>query len=219
MNTRKTGPALNRLTSKKQSSFVTHAMTVAVMVLLIMPVCGRATDFKDLLSGKACPLSMKLSDLNSEWRRITVCAAGSVSGNISVSVSGNQASSSSQNNVAELIGKRNYITRGQTVSANGQVYLVAYHLPGGGLDLQALIQAIATKTPPQTATLTPESTLPLSLLDVKSMGSLDDIRAFDIKREIAESERLVRTITAVLKSASAASTNNPIPTAKDKSNK
>ena len=219
MNTREKEPTSNHLTSKRLPSFVSHAAIVAVLLTLIPPVSCRGADFKDLLSGKTCPLTVKLGDLDKDWRRISIRSGGSVSGNISVSVSGNQASSSSQNNIAELIGKRNYLTRGRILSANGQVYLVAYHLPGGGLDLQALIQAMGTKSPLEAAILNPESILPLSLLDVKSMGSLDDIRPYDMKREIAESEKLVRTISNILKTATGGTTNSATPPSQDKSGK
>jgi len=70
-----------------------------------------------------------------------------------------------------------------------------------------LIQALATKTPPATNTLTAETLLALSLLDVKCIGSLEDIRAFDLKGEIVESEKLARIVEAALKSASGSQTN------------
>ena len=54
--------------------------------------------------------------------------------------------------------------------------------------------------------------------DVQSLGSLEDIRAFDMNREIAESEKLDRAISSALKAAGGASTNNPT-VAPDKSGK
>ncbi len=182
---------------------------VAVLLTLASPNSSCGADMQNPLSGKNHPLTVKLGNLNDDWRRFTVHPSGSASGNISVSVTGSGGSSgSSQNNIADLSGSRTYLTQGQTVSAHGQVYLVAYRMPGSGLDIPALIQALATKTPPAPTPLTAETMLPLSLLDLKSIGSLEDIRAFELKREIAESQKLAETIANALKAAVAGSTNN-----------
>jgi hypothetical protein len=198
------------------------AVRTAILLLLTLPVAARGADLTDLLSGKTIPLTVTLGGLDKSWRRITLPAAGSASGNISISVTvggtSGGTSGSSQNNVADLPGSHSYLTTGQTVTAHGEVYLVAYRLPGAGLDLSALIQAIATKAPPATSTLTPDSTLSLSLLDVKSVGNLEEIRPFDLNREIAESEKLSRTIAATLKAAGGTGTNSP-PASPDKSGK
>jgi hypothetical protein len=201
----------------KTPSSAIRAMKVATLLMLILPACSWGADFQNLLSGKTHPLTVKLGSLQSDWRRFTIHTAGCASGNISVSVSGHSGpSSSSQNNVADLTGSKHYLTQGKTVAAAGQLYLVAYRLPGSGLDLSGLIQAVATKAPPTPVLLTPETTLPLSLLDVKSLGILDDIRAFDLKREIAESEKLAQTIANALKSAGGGDKKNAEPPAQDK---
>ena len=194
------------------------AMLISAILLLAAPVSSPGADFVELLSGKTFPLSVKLGELDSQWRRITLQSAGSANGNISVSVSGNGTSGSSQNNIADLAGNKLYLTKGHTVSVNDQTYLVAYRLPGGP-DLQAMIQAMATKSPAAVTALTAERALPLALLDVRSMGSLDQVRAFDLKREIAESEKLVQTFQTVLKAASAGSTNSAAQPAANKSGK
>ncbi len=173
-----------------------------MMLLLLGLLSAGAIDFSELLAGKHCPLSIKLGELDKKWRRFTIHSSGTASGNISVSVTGSGGNSgSSQNNVADLSGSRKYLTTGQTVNAGGRVYLVAYRFPGGELNLPGLIQAIATKSPPISALLTPDSILPLCLLDLASLGSLDDIQAFELDREIAESNQLFETIQSALKSA------------------
>jgi hypothetical protein len=182
---------------------------IATILLLAQPVSSRAGDLGALMGGKKYPLSLRLAELGKDWRRFTLHTAGNASGNVSVSVTGGGGTSgSSQNNIADLSGSKLYLTKGQTVSAHRQVYLVAYRMPGSGLDFPALIQALATKTAPQVTTLTPETELPLSLLDVRNMGSLDDIRAFNLQREIAESEKVTRMIESALKAAGGEATNN-----------
>lgn len=195
-----------------------NVIAILLLLLVVMPAASRAGDFKDLLSGKTYPLTVKLGDLGKEWRRITIRTTGSASGNISVSISGNSnsTSGSSQNNIADLAGSKVYLTKGQTASANGVTYLVAYRLPGGGIDLPALIQVLATKSAPELNPLTVESVLPLSVLDVKCVGSLDEIRAFDLKREIAESEKVALAISTALKSLSGGTTNRTTVASPDK---
>jgi hypothetical protein len=143
---------------------------------------------------------VKLKDLNGDWRRITARGNGHVSGNVSVNVSGNSESAVSQNNLTGSIGGgQSYVTKGQTASANGQAYLIAYHLPTAGLDLHTLLQALATKAAPAAAALTPESSLSLSLLDVRTMGSVEDVSVFDMKREISDSENALKALSNLLK--------------------
>lgn len=190
------------------------SLTVALFaaVTALSPASGWCADLVSLLSGKDHPLTVTIGSLSGDWRRFTIHPGGNASGNVSVSVTGSGGTSgSSQNNIADLTGSRHYLTQGQTVTVGDQIYLVAYRLPGGGLDFSGLLQALATKTPPTPTILTKESALPLSLLDLKGLGNLEDIRAFDLKREIAESEKLAATIANALKSASAGSTNSPPP--------
>lgn len=199
---------------------VTLVMMFGTLLLSIAHSSGLGADLKDLLSGESTPLSLELRDLGSDWRRFTIHTIGTASSNISVSVTGSGGSSaSSQNNVADITGSRSYYTRGLTESVGDRSYLVAYRQPGNSLDLTGLIQALATKQPPAPAVLKPETTLSLCLLDLESLGSLEDIRAFDLEGEIAESERLAKTIATVLSAAGGAdkkATEPPAPSSQEK---
>ena len=55
--------------------------------------------------------------------------------------------------------------------------------------------------------------------DWRTQNRLKDIRAFDLKREIADSEKLAQTIASALKSASGGEKQNAEPTPKDKAGK
>ena len=176
------------------------------------PVQSQERDLSELLSGNVHPLSIKLKDLNAEWRRVTIHSAATVSDNISVNVSGNSSSTSQNNLVGALAGSRLYVTKGNTASAAGRHYLLAYHLPGNSADFGMLVRALATKTPPTAAALTPDTVLPLALLDLQSIGTIDDVRPFDLQSEIADYERAVRTWTDLFKAqGGTASTNQPAP--------
>jgi hypothetical protein len=194
--------------------------TAMLLITLLLSGISFGADLEALLSGKKYPLSVQLGKLDAQWRRFTIHTTGNASGNISVSVTGSGGNSgSSQNNVADITGSRSYLTKGETESAGGQTYLVAYGIPGNGLQLSGLVQALVSQTPPVPATLSTETTLSLALLDLKSVGSLDDIRVFDLKREIAESEKAAQAIAAALKSAAGGEKNSsemPAPISSEK---
>jgi len=181
-----------------------RTLIAAVCMIVCLPAWCLGQDLTTLLSGNTYPLTVTLKDLTDDWRRITLHATTSASGNVTLNVSSSGSVSNTQNNIATLGRTRTFLTRGQTASAGGQVYLVAYHLPNSGLDLSTIFQAVATGKPPEAATLTPETVLPLALLDLRTADTLDDVRAFDLKAEIADSETAARTITALLKALTAA---------------
>lgn len=186
------------------------SITALLLIMLFSSDSSAGADLETLMSGKKHPLSVRLGNLDQQWRRFTIHSSGNASGNISVSVTGSGGNSgSSQNNIADITGSRSYLTKGETVSASGQTYLIAYCLPDSGLQLSGLIQALATQTPPAPTILSNETMLSLSLLELKSLGSLDDIRAFDLKREIAESEKAAQAIAAALKKAAGSEQKDP----------
>ncbi len=176
---------------------------VVFTIAVASPLTGRSQSLSQLLSGKTIPLSVKLKELNSEWRRITIHTGSTVSGNVSVNVNGNQSGPTSQNNlVGALGGSRAYVTQGQIASTPGHSYLVAYHLPSAGLDIGKLLQVVATKAPPAAAVLTLDTPLPLSLLELDTVGSIEDVRPFDASAEITESENALRVFQELLKGQS-----------------
>jgi hypothetical protein len=168
-------------------------------------------DLVELLSGRRLPLQMQLKELGNEWRRITVTGHGSVSGNVSVNVNGNASGAVSQNTLTgAILSSRSYVKKGETVTAQGRAYLVAYHLPVAGLDIGKLLQAVASKAAPSGAALTPETNLPLSLLDLQSIGSIEDVTPFDAQAAVTESEQALRALADLVKSQSGGgSTNSP----------
>ena len=182
-----------------------HFLVLATILLLAMPVASWGSDLAKLLSGGLCPLSAKLMDLGTEWRRVTIHGGGGANGNVEMNVNGSSQGQTQQNNVlGTWEGGQSYLTKGQTISADGQTYLVAYRLPGTALDFSALLQAMATKTLPQAEILKPESSLRLSLLNVRSIGTIEDIREFDMKWEIAQSQEAAQKIMNLLKTSETA---------------
>ncbi len=182
---------------------------IAACLIVSLPALCAGQDLATLLSGKSYPLAITLKDLGVDWKRVTLYTSTSANGNLTVNVTGSGSVSSNQNNLGTLGASRVYVTQGQTASVGGQIYLIAYHLPSSGLDLKMLFQAMATKQPPQLAVLTPETVLPLALVDLRTAGSLDDVRAFDLKAEIVESEANARMVGLLFKALAAPPKGQP----------
>jgi hypothetical protein len=186
-------------------------LALGTALVVISATAGPASDLAQLLSGQSYPLSMTLKEFGADWRRVTVRDGASASRNVGVNVSGSSEGSTSQNNNMFNLwsGGQACITRGQTVSAAGQTYLVAYLLPNKTLNLNILLQAMATKTPPEIQVLTPESSLRLSLLNVQAIVAIEDVRAFDLSWEITQSKEAAQKLLNLLKAGQAGQTAKP----------
>jgi hypothetical protein len=111
-------------------------------------------NFASIFSGNNIPTSIKLKDLTPEWR------AMSTNGQVEIG------------NFQALVGlfgggsfANNYYTKGQTITIGSETYIVAYSL-----------LSLAEK-------ISPELSLNLSLLSLKTIGSMSNIRAFETVAE------------------------------------
>lgn len=170
-----------------------------VLLAFALPAFGQDTEgqvqqsmtFKQLLSGTAPPLAMQLKDLNGDWRRM------SVSGAADIGMGGYMSMLTSMFSGMGVGGV--YYTRGDTVTIGSETYIIAYSPKTRKVDFAALMHA---STPPAPEKLTPDTTLTLSLLNQRTIGSLTDIQPFDINEEIGASE------TVAADSATTTSLNN-----------
>lgn len=156
-----------------------------LLVALAMPALGgpgQGAEIKDLIYGEVFPLTVQLKALDSEWRRVTVAG---------------QATDYLQMYAAMFSGRSPaYYTKGETVTVGGETFIVAYQAQAQPFDLMAMMGRDAE--PPAPEKLTPESVVTLSLLNLRAVGSLSDIRPFDLEQEIAESERLAERVSEAL---------------------
>jgi hypothetical protein len=108
----------------------------------------------NVLSGNSVPTSIKLKDLTPEWRAMSTNGQFEF-GNFQafINVFGGGAFAT------------NYYTKGQTVSIGSETYIVAY-------SLLSLVDKVS-----------PEMPLNLSLLNLKTIGSMSNIRAFETLSE------------------------------------
>ena len=156
---------------------------LAVIVFLIVNVASvtRAdnSDLKELLSGKRAPLALKLKDLDASWRRVRVSPsdAGAI-----------------PSMYAQLLGGGSagvYYTKGEIVLVVGESYVIAYQHPVKTLDVMALYRG---GNPPGLEPLTAESPLTLALIQLRTAGTLGDIRPFNLDQEIAEGAGIQKAV-------------------------
>jgi hypothetical protein len=124
-----------------------------------------ADNLADVLRGNSTPTSFKLKELTPEWRAMSTNGQFEF-GNLQTFV-GTFASGSFATN---------YYTKGQTVTIGSETYVVAY-------SLLSIVEKVSPETP-----------LNLSLLNLKTIGSLTNIRAFE---PIAETKVLEKQLAAL----------------------
>jgi len=137
-------------------------------------------------AAKAYPPSLKLSQLNSQWRRFTI--------------SGDDSDTDLNNfgmrmimrmRMLESLGMGIYYTRGETITMGDQSYLVAYRIDNE-MDQQELQQAFQemfdgdgdNDSPAGPVRFLPNTKLALSLLNLHTSGSIEDVIKFEPAREI-----------------------------------
>ncbi|PSB43804.1 hypothetical protein [Chamaesiphon polymorphus] len=121
--------------------------------------------FADILKGNSIPTSIRLRELTPEWRAMSTNGQLEI-GNFQAFVS--------------LFGggafANNYYTKGQTVTIGSETYIVAY-------SMLSLADRVA-----------PDMQLNLSLLNLKTIGSMSNIRAFNA---IAETKVLEKQLASL----------------------
>jgi hypothetical protein len=119
----------------------------------------------NVLSGNSVPTSIELKKLTPEWRAMSTNGQFEF-GNFQafINIFGGGSFAT------------NYYTKGQTVSIGSETYLVAY-------SLLSLVEKVS-----------PETLLNLSLLNLKTIGSMSNIRAFEAIAETKMLERQLATL-------------------------
>ncbi len=130
-----------------------------------------------LLSGHVLPLSRKLKDLDGTWRRFSLGG-------------GDQSITSAMYGLPGTV----YYTTGQTVSAQGESYLVAYSPEVKMGSLQLMMTGRSEGTTEQVGGETP---VRLALLNLRTMGSLVDIRPFSLQAEVASFSEALSSLRSI----------------------
>jgi hypothetical protein len=165
---------------------ITLALAIATSILTYSQKC-LANDFQELISGTQAPLTKQLKDLDDSWRQIAI--------------SGQYEMADLMKSWTSLFGadfyNNIYYTQGETVKVNQENYIVAYRLTSSAepTNIYSFMEnvmgtmggitggdcsALATDD-----SITPETTISLSLLNLKTIGSLNNVRPFDLEADVA----------------------------------
>jgi hypothetical protein len=195
---------------------VKRAALYAAFLLLAAPAFGQGMDFQQLLSGKDIPFSLKLKDLNADWRRVGIRAQDGAQGGMSdmlsqlmqIGMMSEMGKGQKKDDAAAAMlgmsvlgglfgggGKEPVCyTKGQTVTVSGETFLVTYRYQKPEINwLQMAMESQQSGKEPDFARLTAggrmtsDSVLTINLVNVRAIGSLSGIRVFDTEKEIAES--------------------------------
>ena len=156
--------------------------TVVMLLVLAVPTFGQQapnTEVRDLVSGKLFPLTMQLKDLSPDWMRVTI--GGQTEAN-----NPTQMYTMMFGGGAAAPGGAAYYTKGVTVVLGGETFMVAYKVQTKPIDWAKMMSE--GPQPPTPEELTLESPLALSLLNLRAVTSLDNIRPVNVEQEIADAK-------------------------------
>ena len=173
-------------------------LVLLLVLLIVLRVSRRPDGLSDLLSSKI-PLTLKLRNLNPQWRCFSVGSPFTPEG--SPYVPGSLMTACAANL---------YFTRGRTVEAGGEQYLVAYRISkvmcaesvvmGSGASNSSDVQSPAK--------IIPEIPLSLSLLNLRAATSLNCVQPFNLEGEIAAATADARLAAQARQQATATSSLN-----------
>ena len=164
-------------------------ISLSLLCTAIVPLLAQTELFDDT----ARPKSFKLSELNSEWRHI--------------SIGGNEASKNSSGYLSMLFGGQGseeasaFFTKGMTVNFAGEKFLVVYKFKSKPDDISALTRSFTKpgEKAPDFSKLTADNKISadtvviLLYLSMKSITQISDVRQFDLQNELLQAEKLAKS--------------------------
>lgn len=146
-------------------------VTVILVILCVISSCAFAdsnatVNLSDVISGKVCPLSVKLGDINSDWRVMEVATQQFNVDSIIKSVATMYAGAGMSDS---------FYTQGQTITISGATYLVGYKVDTKPLSLRDLDRMQG----PPVQKLNSDTTLSLALLNMQAVSSISNIHPYD----------------------------------------
>ncbi len=188
---------------------ITLAVAVVTSILTYSQKC-LANDFQELISGKQAPLTRQLKDLDNSWRQIAI--------------SGQYEMADLMKSWTNLFGanlyNNIYYTQGKTVKVNNETYVVAYRLASSGeaLNINSLLENLMGSVSglaggdcdaiASAEKISPETSISLSLLNVKTIGSLNNVRPFDLEADLAMLEKAEQQSKEACEQANLATVNS-----------
>jgi hypothetical protein len=160
--------------------------------------------FEQLISRSVAPATLRFKDLNSQWRRLVINNQGN---NDSYAYALRFGMPMFQDMLADL-GIGVYYSKLQTVTLGDETYLIAYRVQNEMTqqELQMAMQRMYGRhghgeddAPQGPRRHAPDTPLSLSLLNLRTSGSLQDIQTFDSSREILRPQDIIELSTANLR--------------------
>lgn len=155
-------------------SLTKNGIFFSILTLIsVVPVRAQDVTLDRVLAGRERPLSIAAKQLTGEYRRMVV---------------GGPAGMASLQNM--MVGAKTgvemglYFSKGEIVTAGGETYLLAYR-PNFPIDPMIFNNhGHGNNEPVRARKLRPNMMLSLSLLNLRTNARLDDISAFDAKRDM-----------------------------------
>jgi hypothetical protein len=161
-------------------SAVCVGMVTTALNVVTPPV--NANELTELFTKSSIPLSLKLKALDHRWQRLSLNQE-SLAPSFLFGISG-LLESALRTNV--------YYTQGKIITISKQQYLVVYRPEGSNLNLSLFFQ-LGNKQAPASfiKELTPESKLVLSLINLSTINSLQDIQPFNLQKELEDAKKVL----------------------------
>ena len=142
-----------------------NVVYVSLVEVHTIPMLAAEPSLANVLSGNSVPTSIELKKITPEWRAMSTNGQFEF-GNFQafIGIFGGGALATT------------YYTKGQTVSIGSETYIVAY-------SLLSIVEKV-----------TPATLLNLSLLNLKTIGTMSNIRAFETVSETKGLERQLATL-------------------------
>jgi prepilin-type processing-associated H-X9-DG protein len=137
-----------------------------------------------ILAGGVAPQTLQLKDLDNSWQ------AFRLSGNAS---EGNSLLDVYLLYAGQSPSQNTFYTQGKTVTISDQTFLVAYHIQQAPLDLRALMRS---NSPPTPKPITADTTLSLCLINIRSIGVMNDIQQFDLNNVVSSDKAAKSALNA-----------------------
>ncbi len=161
-----------------------YIRALLLVATLARPAAAQPMTLPEALSGKTIPLTMKLKDLDETWRHLSAGSGAEAVNPLAVIYGARMGGS---------MGASVYYSRGQTVTLGSETYLVAYAAQNKPLDAAKLNAVMRSGQPPDIEKPTAQTTLALALLNLRTSGSLTDIRPFNLEFEVTGNEAATAT--------------------------
>lgn len=160
---------------KRLSSALPFVALCAFALPALAQTDKTASSMEDVLAGRVQPLNITGKDLNPNYRRMVIGASSEMA---------NWQSMMMGAKAGVELGL--YYSTGQTISSGGETYLLAYRpqIPIDPMIFQNHGHGNDDGKPPSPQKLRAVTPLALSLLNLRTTSSFNDIRPFDEKRDM-----------------------------------